>query len=340
MPECYQPIYLKSQDIIVACGKCLNCQTNKKREIALRTSVEIERYKYKHFICNTYNDLQMPRTVEGRETLRRQENINFIKNLDIAQKRQYRAQGIESEFKYLTVGEYSPDILRPHYHTVIGSNVPISFNAKTKWDKGLSDIQDLISRKAISYTAGYTQKKLWDKTFEGLEEPFHAFSRGIGKLWFEEKWENGEINVAKYYIETQLYRQSIGTYYKYLLRKKYYDYNQDEITQMVGKASWRSFQRAIEYNIEKNRKELDKLNEEQIIRKYGYGKSYNAIRQGIYKAIQKANELRKTDRDPRREWDEIVKTMKACKHMRELKKAKYEAEAKYWLKLKMRDKVA
>ena len=173
-----------------------------------------------------------------------------------------------------------------------------------------------------------------------LISPFHAFSRGIGKLWFEEKWEKGEISTEKYYIETQQYRQSIGTYYKYLLRKKFYTYTQDEITQFVGKAEWRDFQREIEKNIQKNREALDKLNEEQIIRKYGYGKPYNQIRQGIYKEIELANQLRKTKIDPRKEWDEICKIIKANKHMRELKQLRYEAESKYWLKLKKRDKVA
>ena len=98
MPECYQPIYLKQQNLIVACGKCLNCQTNKKREISLRASVEIDKYKYKHFITNTYNDFNMHYNCEGRPSLNREENINYIKNLDIAQKRHYRAEGREAEF--------------------------------------------------------------------------------------------------------------------------------------------------------------------------------------------------------------------------------------------------
>ena len=109
---------------------------------------------------------------------------------------------------------------------------------------------------------------------------------------------------------------------------------------MIGKFRWKKFIKEIEKNIEKLREELDKLSEKQLIEKFGYGKNFNAIRKGIMEKIELLNESRKLKYDPRERWDEIVEEMKACKNMRELKQLKYEAEAKYWIKLKKRDKIA
>lgn len=333
--NCYQPFYLRKQNIIIACGKCLNCQSNKKKEYAWRTSVELEKYKNKHFITLTYTEQDLPRTENGEGSLKKEHLTNYIKNLRIKQERDYRLCEEKAEIKYFSAGEYSPELERPHYHIVLGSNRNIKYNAMTLWKYGNAKVENLISMKGVSYAVGYTQKKQWEQKYLFKEEPFHKFSAGIGKDWFEEKWREGKITAEKYFIDTQNYKIGIGSYYKYLLRKKYYDYDMDFITKESGKLKWEALQREIQEAIEKaNKDRNEETFKEQLLRE---NTSIYKLNKNI---ILHEKEILKTWRNKLEYYNYVRDMCMAERNNKARKQLKYEAEAKFWMRTQKRDKVA
>ena len=333
MPKCYQPFYLKSQNMLIPCGKCLNCQSNKKRELAHRASVEIEKMNYKEFITLTYNDLEMP-TIKNQMSLDEKQITDYIKRLDISQKRHYRAEGIESKMKYFIAGEYSPTVERPHYHMVVGSNTPIKYNARILWDKGNAFIEPIISRKAISYAVGYTQKKQWETKYKDIQEPFHKFSKGIGKNWFLVAWQNGDISTEKFYIENHNYIMSVGAYYKYLLRKKFYDYkdkeNEDTLSKFIyGRNAWQNFQKEIINNIEKASYDITEDTATNIIKKNIISGSYYDFKKAVENKLVK-----------KKDYELLINDIIAYKNNKANKQLKYDAEAKFWMRACKRKDIA
>lgn len=340
---CYEPIYLKKLDMLVNCGKCLNCISRKKREHGLRVMNEFENYKYKQFATITYNDLYIPINEHGQPSLVKKHAVDYIKRLNIAQKRHYRAEGIEAELKYYSGWEYSPEAERPHGHMVIASNTPIRFNAKTLWEYGNVEIEDLISNASVSYTVGYTHKKDGYNLYENREQPFHKFSKGIGRDWFEEAWKNNEVSIDKYYIETMQARQGIGTYYKYLLRKKYYTYDMDEVKLAVGKLRWKNFQEKVIENIVNQNKDLTaKQNKDDFKR---WKSQYNArqwdeAKKYRFEELTYAIDRIKKTAPPEIVFEEISKEMKNFKSYHKVKQARREALQRFYMRVEKRKEIA
>lgn len=343
MAQCYEPIYLNKLDMFVPCGKCLNCISNKKREHGLRVMNEIEPMKYKHFVTLTYNDLYLPINEHNEATLQKQHIVNYIKNLDISQKRHYRAEGKEAIMKYYIGAEYAPETERPHYHMVIGSNQAITYNTKVLWQYGNAEVEDIISNKSISYTVGYTHKKNGTMKYENKEQPFHKFSKGIGRDWFEETWKKEEISVEKYYIETMQYRQGIGTYYKYLLRKKFYTYDMDELELFKNKRNWKDFQNKVIENILLQKKDETVKNNKDYYYKWknDYEKNqFNKLEKLRFEYLTtRINEIKRTE-SPANVWTEICKEMKNFKQIRDIKQAKRDALAKFYMRIEKRKDIA
>ena len=214
MAECYNKIYLKKQKIHVNCGKCLNCISNKKKEYGLRMMQEqmSDKSLVSYFGTLTYNDAFCPLTNEGKLTLYKQHINAYIRRLQAETKR------MQGKLIYFVGGEYGERTARPHYHIIVLSNRPLFNQMREYWTYGNAQIELSWSFKATSYTVGYANKKIGLHEFNGVEKPFHKFTRGIGETWIHEAIAKKKVSEKKYYIENQVITSKLPDYYKKKLR--------------------------------------------------------------------------------------------------------------------------
>lgn len=123
------------------------------------------------FMTFTYEDSELPVTVEGDVTLEKKYFLKWIENV----------QREIGSFRYYVVGEYGELYGRPHYHMAVfpehHSQVPA---LRVKWRKGFSSAYEINHARA-RYLANYTAKKLTKLTDErlspGQEPEFRTSSR-------------------------------------------------------------------------------------------------------------------------------------------------------------------
>jgi len=136
--KCRKPFYG-----IHACGQCLPCRINKRREWQLRILLESMIHKENAFITLTYE--KDPYTLLPSDLklfLRRYKNRENI--------------------RFFAVGEYGDQSQRPHYHVAIFGHHPSTEWLEKLWGKGICHVGDLNPQSA-SYVAGYVTKKLTNK---------------------------------------------------------------------------------------------------------------------------------------------------------------------------------
>lgn len=216
MAECYNKIWIEKQQIMVDCGKCLNCIQNKKREIALRAVQEMSDKKNIYFATLTYDELHIIQTKDGR-TISKTQIRNYIKRV----RQQMRRRGIDEKLIYVASGEYGEETKRPHYHVTIASDYMIADIIKNKWNEGNVHIEK-GTKASIFYTVGYSEKKLgiddWKyNDYSELQEPFIKRSQGQGKKWIEKNAER--IGKENYYLNTVYGKMRLPKYYKDYLKE-------------------------------------------------------------------------------------------------------------------------
>lgn len=221
MADCYNKIYLKSKDIEVACGKCLNCLENKKKEKALRLIHEMNNYKFKLFVTLTMDDLRASRNKDGLTEIRKRELNNYIKRLQYYELKYNGGDKKAPKLKYIACGEYGAKSGRAHYHLVILCNRFIHFQIKKNWNRGHVDIQALKDVRAVYYTAGYSDKKQenyfkdkYEAEKTDREVAFLKTSRGNGKDWIKEAIATKKITTKNYFIDSWNGKNKIPQYYK------------------------------------------------------------------------------------------------------------------------------
>lgn len=349
MPKCYNPIYIEKNDILVNCGKCLNCVSNKKRDYALRASVEIEKYPNKIFATLTYNEMEVPyrknKDGEIKLSLSEEHARNFIKRVRYQLKKEFSG----NELKYFMAGEYGGTTERPHYHIVAGSQGAITSTIKNKWIYGRADIEKLISRKAVSYTVGYTDKKTYSQRYKGVEEPFHKFSVGMGKDWFYKQWEEGKITAEHYYIETQNYIQALPIYFKNLIKKEFYA--QDLINFKIGHndklwgkhkmdgPSWTEFKENVREKIDEEKLKTYESDLKYMRKRYGENKEVYEDTQGLLNLLTLHEAKENIEQIYRLKQHLLDFNAKISQMKARNKKLKDEAESKFWMRAKLRDAV-
>ena len=139
--KCISPITLKIQNplnkdgkVIVPCGKCMNCLTNRRESWIIRL---IEEFKTKKatFLTLTYNDENLVYADGEKPTLSKRDVQLFLKRL---------RKSLKKSIKYYCVGEYGTRTNRPHYHFILFNSslmILIKYNSV-----GLQEIsQSLIS---------------------------------------------------------------------------------------------------------------------------------------------------------------------------------------------------
>lgn len=224
----------KAEWKMAPCGVCIGCRAKERKDWAIRIELEAKKYEHNYFVTLTYNQehLPIPDEMENQKTheiyinpgtwkgtLVKEHLSQFIKSF---RNYLYRNFNKWEGLKFYACGEYGSDLKtsRPHYHIILMNCPKLNleptgeYNKKTGdpyytnkriekiWGKGMINIGE-ATWDSISYTAGYTNKKL----FGNLKYEHHAqrgqipiFSNmsrrpGIGNEYFKEnKWDIYELD--------------------------------------------------------------------------------------------------------------------------------------------------
>lgn len=198
---CTNSIKLDEVDFRVPCGKCLPCQKKRRSDWSFRLQQEYMYSDSALFITLTYNDLNIPRTKEGYQTLYKKDLQNYIKRLRndhvsyVSKQLQIpkkEVKNVSKPIRYYAVGEYGSKTRRPHYHILlfnyeIANLSPISLqwkNTKNNTKMGHVDI-GTVSQASIDYVTKYMFKPLGRK--DKRVKPFSLMSKKpiIGHAYLE-----------------------------------------------------------------------------------------------------------------------------------------------------------
>lgn len=199
------------EPIKVACGKCLECLSQRSNEWSHRIIDECKQHKDNCFITLTYNDDFKP----SNGSLCRRDLQLFIKRL--------RKHVEPLKLRVFYCGEYGKKALRPHYHIIVFGWKPddLFFWQRDKtcdlyrspqleklWTYGFSSVGD-VTVDSAKYCAKYMQKL--QKLPDGLVKPFIGMSNrpGIGFyaidpncLTSDRIYHNGKsVKVPRYYLK-------------------------------------------------------------------------------------------------------------------------------------------
>ena len=196
---CENPVYLKSKNMLVGCGRCPECRKKRSREIFFRLACEMSTSPCL-FITLTFDDEHFDNN-----------NLN-VRDLQLFFKRLRKR--LNRPIKYYAVGEYGENFGRKHYHAII-YNITYSDDDALKkcWNYGFVDIAPVESG-SMAYVAGYVDKKLYGDDKEefiaaGITPPFSICSRKLGFDFVKKNWEqickDKMIKVGNHYYPVPRY---------------------------------------------------------------------------------------------------------------------------------------
>lgn len=158
----------------VPCGKCAFCLVNKRSQWMFRIHHEMRTQMHRgYFVTLTYDEKHVKRVADGRLSLRFRDVQLFIKKL---RKAKYYV-------KYVCVGEYGSQTLRPHYHMLLWSDCPQAKLEKV-WQKGRIHYGEITMASAMYCLKYIIQPK--QKQDGDLEKTRAQFSKGIGISYLSE----------------------------------------------------------------------------------------------------------------------------------------------------------
>lgn len=141
------PTPLAIHDMLVPCNRCEVCRQNRLSDWVVRLTAEYRSCVFSYFITLTYNDANLPINDNGDSCLVKRDVQLFMKRL--------RKRLFNHSIRYFTVGEYGTRFGRAHYHSIIFSDKPITYDDfNTSWDLGFIHIGQ-VTAKSISYVAKY-----------------------------------------------------------------------------------------------------------------------------------------------------------------------------------------
>lgn len=213
--------------VVVPCGKCIGCKTDKANEWAARCVHESKMHDENSFITLTYNQDHLPK--DG--SLDKKHFQDFMMRL--------RNSLYPKQIRYFACGEYGENFSRPHYHCLLFGHVfpdcvlhnrgrkPDQHQYKSEilsnlWGKGFVTVGK-VDVASCKYVAAYTAKKITGELapdhYKGKLPEFALMSRkpGIGATWFE-KYTSDVYPKDFFTIKGIKYRPS--RYYDTLLEKK------------------------------------------------------------------------------------------------------------------------
>ncbi|QCQ85148.1 replication initiator protein [Blackfly microvirus SF02] len=221
--ECSSPIFLPRQGETVACGYCVGCLSNSRRDWATRLYYEHRASKNAYFLTLTYEEASLPRCETGHGTLCKSDVQLFLKT--IRNKHRRRTKGgtrISSCPRWFVVGEYGAKTGRPHYHAIVFNiDAVVVREIARYWKKGHCKVS-LLNQKRVMYCAKYQVTRLSvDCVSTDRVLPFKICTKssgGLGKQWLTPEncvsarlrldglisSASGRVPIPKYY------RQRIG----------------------------------------------------------------------------------------------------------------------------------
>lgn len=149
---CISTIYIRKHQQEVPCGKCYQCVKRRRNDWFVRCKIERMENKVVLFGLLTYAEVGMK--------LEKRDVQLFLKRL--------RIKGYK--FKYLIVGEHGEKNDRPHWHALLFSNQPISYqdishawkggykNDHNKNKAGWINFSQVKTDKALRYVIKYIYK--------------------------------------------------------------------------------------------------------------------------------------------------------------------------------------
>lgn len=149
-------------DIVLPCGKCVECLTQRSQEWALRAAHEMSCHNDNCFVTLTYNDEHLP----SIEKFKQLEDFQlFMKNL--------RYSLGKKKIKYMASHEFGGKTFRPHHHLIIfgwnpanqkflkttpkGYRLYTSTHLEKQWENGYSSVAEANAQTAF-YVASYALK--------------------------------------------------------------------------------------------------------------------------------------------------------------------------------------
>lgn len=143
------------------------CRVAKRREWTGKLLLEAGEYQASTFLTLTFDDENVPLTIDHIPTLDKAQAVEYIKKFGV---------------RYFVVGEYGDRTKRPHYHAILFGLDPITvqYAAEHSWKKGFTSAYPCTPER-VQYCANYTTKKLTkaeDHRLDlGQEPEFARFSQ-------------------------------------------------------------------------------------------------------------------------------------------------------------------
>jgi len=207
--------------IVVPCGKCPVCDSNRREEWSIRLLEEYKVSKGAIFVTLTYNEENVPYGLNDVQTLVKTDFQNFIKRI------RKKSNG---KIRYYAIGEYGTKTYRPHYHAIIfNSDCINSLLIENAWSKHRGNTSTnkpifepignvhigTVNIRSIMYICKYHLNKGIYPV--GADPPFALMSRnpGIGANYImtHEDYHQRNVEMNAYYSDYER-KKRLPRYYK------------------------------------------------------------------------------------------------------------------------------
>ena len=163
-----------TQSLLLPCGNCLGCRTNRAQTWALRCQLELQNHKEAVFATLTYDDEHKPITLDKTHV------STYLKKI---------RKTIPNKLRFFASGEYGEYTQRPHYHAIIyGASQLHTPQLEKAWEKGHIHV-DTATPANIAYTAGYCSKKIGYR-----REPHERIDPSTGEVY---TWQPPFIQMSR-----------------------------------------------------------------------------------------------------------------------------------------------
>lgn len=164
--KCTQPVpvFPRNKKIMVPCGKCLSCLSNKRVDWAFRLMQEYKVSRSAYFVTLTYDRKNL---AKADYQLSKRDVQLYLKRL--------RKNDSSNRIRYYAVGEYGSDTQRPHYHILLFNTSEL--HVRKSWQKGIVHVGS-VTEASVSYCLKYIVQP--ELALKGKQKPFSLMSRGYG----------------------------------------------------------------------------------------------------------------------------------------------------------------
>lgn len=196
------------------CGRCGECRKTRISGWSFRLMQESKKYFSNYFVTLTYDQEHVPRSSNGRLTLKKTDCQLFFKRL-----RKYHEKG--TKIKYYIAGEYGTETERPHYHAIIlGASEALIRRA---WRMGEVHF-GRVEGPSVGYTLKYQSKPSVIPKYEGDDrtKEFALMSKGMGMNYLTDamiKWHLADLNNRMYIPMNDGMKISMPRYFKLKIYK-------------------------------------------------------------------------------------------------------------------------